>query len=165
MIRHQPEREQERRGDAQTRDGIADEDDAEGERGERRSGQPAEEGIDHHADAEQMQHAEPDDDRPVGKAESVHPRGDERDEHDRAEHDQAAAEAPRAERRAAAGQDDKEDAAVLLDELEPRGERKVQADEKLQVEQEMDDDDAEDTEAAERVQLPDPLFLHSVLLK
>ena len=27
MIRHQPEREQERRGDAQARDGIADEDD------------------------------------------------------------------------------------------------------------------------------------------
>lgn len=101
----------------------------------------------------------------VGQAESVHPGGDERDEHARAEDDQAAAKAPRAECRAAAGQDDEEDAAVLLDKLEPRGERKVQADEKLQVEQEMDDDDAEDTETAERVQFPDPLFLHSVLLK
>lgn len=78
---------------------------------------------------------------------------------------QPRAEAARAERGAAAGEEDEDHAAVLLDELEPRGEREVQADEKLQVEQEMDDDDAEDTEAAERVQLPDPLFLHSVLLK
>ena len=58
------------------------------------------------------------------------------------EHNRAAAEAPRAKRRAAAGQNDEDHAAILLDEHIDRRKRDVQPHEIHEIKQEMDDNDA-----------------------
>ena len=123
-------------------------------------------GIEHHADAQQMQYAEPDDHIARSHAEAVHPEGHKRNEHSAGKDDAAAAEAARTERSAAAGQDDEDHAAILLDEYVPRGQVQIKADKIDQIKNQMDEDHAEDAKAAQRVQLPDPVgFFHGNHLK
>ena len=108
-----------------------------------------------------MQNAEPDDHIPRGHAETVHSEGHKRDQHAAGEHDRAAAEAPRAKRRAAAGQNDEDHAAILLDEHVPRRQMQIKSDKISEIIDEMHKDDAQDAEPAQRIQLPDPVcFFH-----
>ena len=147
-------------------DEIAGHDEHKTHGGERLRGQFFVDRIEHHADAEQMQNAEPDDHIARGHAEAVHAEGHKRDEHAAGKDDAAAAEAARAERGAAAGQDDENHASVLLDEHIPRGQMQVEADKVDQIKDQMDEDHAEDAKAAQRVQLPDAVgFLHGNHLK
>ena len=97
------------------------------------------------------------------KPQLVHPERYERNEHPAAEHDQPPAEAAAAERGTAAGQDDEDRPAVLLNKRVPRRERQLRAREKAQIKDEMHRDHAQNAESAQRVQLPDTsLLFHTV---
>ena len=61
--------------------------------GKRLRGQLFVNGIEHHADTQQMQHAEPDDHIARGHAEAIHPKRYKRNEHAAREDNAAAAEA------------------------------------------------------------------------
>ena len=124
------------------------------------------EGIEHHADAEQMQHAEFHNDIRACHMEQIHAPRHKRNEHPTCEHQRTAPEAPGAERCAAAGEYDEDRAAVLLNEGIQRRKMKLLPEEKAQIEHEMNEDHAENAEAAQSVQLPDAFtfFRHIGLL-
>lgn len=101
-----------------------------------------------------------------GHAHPVHPEGDERDQHTAPKDQHAAPEAPRAERGAAAGQNDKNRAPVLLNEGIERWKIDLFSEEIDQIEHEVDKDDTDNAEPAQGVKLPDAFafLLHNLLL-
>jgi len=156
---HEAEREEIVRLHHGVRERVARDDEHGPERRQIRRRQAAVEGIEQHADAEQVQHAEPDDDVAVCEAREIHPPGHERDGHAAAEDNRAALHAVRAERHADARDQHEDRAAVLLDIDAQRGEVGLEAHEIAEIEEQVDDDHAEDAEPAQRVELPDPSFL------
>ena len=87
------EREQEFCLHDRTRNEISGHDEYNSHGGKRLRGQLFVNGIEHHADTQQMQHAEPDDHIARGHAEAIHPKRYKRNEHAAREDNAAAAEA------------------------------------------------------------------------
>lgn len=81
------------------------------------------------------------------------------DQKPRAEDDHAAAEAAGGERHADAGDENEKNVAIALAEVEPAGHGEAEPGKFVQVEDKMHDHHAQNTDPAQRVQLPDAVFL------